>query len=116
MPEPREEDRSVVDIDEDLAVAAGYEVRGPTGLVVGVLNKIREMLFQSGAADANDWPEELRPDQTLEWNSPDLLPTTEPEAVRSCQNPVVRPRTSVRYPKRDLVFLFMSDFQPGRVA
>src|SRR5947209_19186208 len=54
VPEPGKQDRGIVHIDKDLAVAASCELCGPTGLVVAILDKIRKMLLQSRAADADD--------------------------------------------------------------
>src|SRR5262249_37028029 len=72
--EPRKENRGIVHIKENLAVIAGRELPAPEVFVCGILHKRRKVFFQPGAADADNRPEPVRPDQPLERYASQLPP------------------------------------------
>src|SRR5262249_31773435 len=111
---PREENRGIVHIKENLAVIAGRELPVPEVSVCGILRERRKMFFQPGAADADDWPEPVRPDQPLERYSSQLSPGPQPEAPGVGRNVPVDP--GIHDCKADAVFLATRDLEAGRVA
>src|SRR6266852_6837020 len=111
---PRQEDRGIVHVYEDLTIASRLEFGSPA--TISVRLKIRQMLFQSRASDTHNRHEPVRPDQAIEGNARQLGPRRFSEPLGVGGYRVVKTRIFVGQYELDFVGFLMGDLKAGGIA